>query len=242
MVGIDFYSMRSRVAPAVLTASPAIALGIAGLPLLDGANKFWSLIAFAFTTFAALVARKAGNRVQGSLYEAWGGMPTTSRLRFRDNGSSAEVSRRHADVERVLGGGLRLPTQADEQADPAAADHEYAAAMKRVLGKARKHAVRPLLSVENRNFGYSRNLLGLKPLGVTTAVGTLVGSLLVAVGFVVAGEVTDGLPLAFPILVSVVALVLWPQVDASFVRPSAEAYADQVVEILDDLPSTEARE
>jgi len=234
------YSMRARVAPAVLTASPAIALGVAGLPVLDGANKLWSLIAFAFTTFAALVARKAGNRVQDSLYDAWGGMPTTSRLRFSDNGSPTEISRRHADVERVLGGGLRLPTQSEEQADPDSADHEYAAAVKRVIGKARKHAVRPLLPVENRNYGYSRNLLGLKPLGVTTAVGTLVGSLAIAVAVTVARDVTDALPLAFPIVVAAVALALWPQVDSSFVRPSADAYADRVVEILDDLPSAQA--
>lgn len=237
MVGIDVYSMRARVAPAVLTASPAIALGIAGLPLLDGVTKLWSLIAFAFTTFAALVARKAGNRVQDSLFEAWGGVPTTSRLRFRDNGSSAEISRRHADVERVLGGGLRLPTQAEELADPASADHEYAAAMKRIIGDARKHAVRPLLPIENRNYGYSRNLLGLKPLGVATACGVLVGSVAAAVVLSVARDVADALPLVVPIVVSAIALVLWRQVDASFVRPSADAYADRVVEILDDLPT-----
>ena len=240
MLGIDAYSMRARVAPAVLAASPAISLGIAGLPLLVGTNKLWSVIAFAFTTFAALAARKAGNRVQDSLYEAWGGMPTTSRLRFRDNGSAAEILRRHAYVERVLGGGLRLPTQVDEQADPASADHEYAAAMKRVIGKVRKHAVQPLLPVENRNYGYSRNLLGLKPLGVATALATLVISFAVAVAVSAPRDASDALPLAVPIVVSAVALILWRQVDASFVRPSADAYADRVIDVLDDLPTPHA--
>lgn len=236
MLGFDVYSVRARIAPAVLTAAPVIALGIAALPLLPGVQKLWSLIAVGLSSYAALVARAAGNRIQPSLYQAWGGAPTTSRLRFRDNGSRAEVQRRHADVERVLGLGAPLPNADDEGADPDVADREYDAAIKRLLGAVREHESHRLLQIENRNYGFSRNLLGLKPLGLKIAWLTIGLCLAAAVAISIAGRLRDALPLVFPATVALMALGLWRQVDMDFPRSSADAYADRLIEALDDLP------
>lgn len=239
MLGFDVYSVRARIAPAVLTAAPVIALGITALPLLPGAQKLWSLVAVGLTSYAALTARAAGNRIQPSLYQAWGGTPTTSRLRFRGNGSKAEVKRRHADVERVLGLASPLPNADDEQADADAADREYDAAIKRLFGTVRKHETHRLLQIENRNYGFSRNLLGLKPLGLKIAWLTIGLCVVAAVAIAIMGHPRDGLPLAFPAAVALVALGLWRQVDMDFPRPSADAYADRLIEALDDLPSAQ---
>lgn len=240
MLGFDVYSVRARIEPAVLTAAPVIALGITALPLLPGAQKLWSLVAVGLTSYAALVARAAGNQIQPSLYQAWGGTPTTSRLRFRDNGSRAEVERRHADVERVLGPGAPLPNADDEEADPDAADREYDAAIKRLLGVVRKHETHRLLQIENRNYGFSRNLLGLKPLGLNMAWLTIGLCVAAVVAIAIAGRLREALPLVFPAAVALVALGLWRQVDVDFPRSSADAYADRLIEALDDLPSVQS--
>src|SRR5688572_31960114 len=78
--GFGVYTLRARIAPALLAAAPVLALGIFFLPLLPGFSKLYSIVAVAMTTYIALLARRAGHRAQLSLFASWGGAPTTSRL------------------------------------------------------------------------------------------------------------------------------------------------------------------
>lgn len=234
MFGLDIYSIRARLAPATLVAAPALALGIAGLPMLPGAQKLWGLVAIGLVTFASLIARRAGSRVEPELFEAWGGKPTTARLRYRGAGSAQEVRRRHEQIATVLGG-WPLPREADEAANPGEADAEYDAAMKRVIARLRSDPSLRLLNVENRNYGFARNLYGLKQLGQGLALLVLVISTLISITLVAERGWTSIIPLLLPIAVSLVALILWRQVDSDFVQPSATAYADRVVDGIDHL-------
>jgi hypothetical protein len=236
-LGFDVYTVRARVAPALLTAAPALALGVAVLPLLPGAHKLWSLLAVGLSTYAASTARKAGNRVQPELFRLWGGTPTTKRLRYRDNASSSEVSRRHKDVERVLGGGLRLPMEKDERSDPEAADAEYSAAARRIIHRVRNDPAQRLLNIENRNYGFARNLYGLKPIGLWCAGGAFSVSAVLGTAMGFSRSWSAASFLLLPALASVVAVVLWRQVDADFVRPQADAYADRFIEAVEQLAS-----
>ena len=237
VAGIDTYTWLARIAPAVLTSLPLLSLAALALPLLRDADKIWSLSAVAVTTFAALIARRAGNKVQPTLIAAWGGWPTTDRLRYSSSASSSEVLRRHDQLRRVLGRDLVLPTALEEQRDPAAADRVYGDAMQRVIGLVRGNLQFPLVAIENRNFGYARNLLGLKRLGQVSALAALA----VAIGAIIWGRLVDSTAnfsgLVLPALVGVAALAMWRLVDADFVRPSAEAYANRIIEALDTMPS-----
>lgn len=239
LAGLDIYTMRARWAPALLACLPLLALALVALPYLTGADKMWSLVSLAVTTFAALTARKAGNRVQPELYAEWGGAPTTMRMRFASGTSAQEIRRRHKLVERILGDGLLMPTQSEEADDPLGADVEYEAVMRRIVARVRNLRGHGLAIAENRNYGFARNLLGLKRLGQASAVLSALLSVGAAAVLVLAQGVAEGLvnalPLALPFLVAGVALMLWPQVDADFVKPSADAYADRVVDALDQL-------
>ena len=234
MLGLDIYSVRARLAPAALTAAPALALGIAGLPLLPGAQKLWTLVNVGLVTLASLIARRAGNRVEPGLVEAWGGKPTTARLRYRGAGSTQEVERRHEQVATALGG-WPLPNASDEAANPGGADAEYDAAIKRVIARLRNQPSFRLLNVENRNYGFARNLYGLRGLGQGLALIVLVISVLISSAVVTEQTWTSAIPLLLPIAVSLIALVFWRQVDSDFVLPSATAYADRVIDGIDDL-------
>jgi hypothetical protein len=231
----DGYTVTARIAPALLATAPAICLGLAALPLMPGVSKLWSLLGAAVTTFAALAARRAGNRVQPQLWERWGGAPTVRRLRYRDNSAASEITRRHREVERVLGGGLVLPSEADESSNPASADAEYGAAMRRLIDRVRGSPDFALLNTENHNYGFARNLYGLKRFGLICCAVILV----VSVGMgVVLGQTqswSNAAPLLAPALITIIAGILWRQVDPDFVRPSADAYADRLIETLDKL-------
>lgn len=235
MFGLDAYTVRARIAPAVLTAAPGLAFGVASLPLLPGAQKLWSLLGLGLTTYAALIARDAGNAVQPRLYRDWGGVPTTERLRFASETSRAEVERRHRDVERALGDSLRLPTVEAELADPLEADREYQAAMGRVIAKIRAAGGFRLVALENRNYGFARNLFGLKQLGRWIAIATLLVSALVGAGAWNQLGYADARPLMLPLGVSILALFLWQRVTPAFVRPNADAYANRVIEAAAEL-------
>ena len=235
--GLDLYSLRTRVAPALLASAPALALGISCLALLPDGQKLWSLLALGLTSYAALATRRAGLRAQALLFARWGGTPTTSRLRYRENPNAGEIGRRHREVERTLGGGLRLPDQFQEQADPLAADVEYDAAMRRIVSKVRHHPDARLVMLENRNYGYARNLFGLKRYAVSCAVAVFVVCLASSALLGGLADWRDAVPLTLPIVVSIVALPTWVGLDADFVKPSADAYADRVVDMLDELPT-----
>ncbi|MEO9322229.1 hypothetical protein ABFT23_01980 [Nocardioides sp. C4-1] len=237
---MDRYTLTARVAPAAMAAAPVLTLGLVMLPGLPGLSKLWSILSLGVTTYAAMAARRAGNRVQPRLRAKWGGMPTTVRLRYRGGTPEQEVTRRHREVERVIGARLTLPTLPEEVADPAAADAMYEAAMKRVLPKFRGSAGNRLLNAENRNYGFARNLLGLKPIGyLCSALAALVSAVIGAIVWTEDGR-ADALLWTPPIIVAVVAAVLWTQVDDDFVRPSADAYADRVLDAIAALPDPSA--
>lgn len=234
--GIDMYVIVARIAPAILASLPMVALGAAALTFLADVERLWSLAAVAVTTFAGLTSRKAGNRVQPELLAKWGGWPTTARLRWASANSPQEIARRHTAVIRVLGAGWQMPSREEEAECPTAADRVYEDAMQQIVGKVRHELPQSLVNAENRNYGFARNLLGLKTFGRWCACSAL--GLALVLGAIVAR--VDGAAsaswLVMPIVVSICGLVLWPQVDADFVRPSADAYADHIIEVLDRLP------
>lgn len=229
-LNIDQYTWKARVAPGALTVSPVLAIGIALLPVLPSAQKLWSLIAFAALPFAALSARHFGNKVQAALWTAWGGAPAQARLRYAGAASTAEIDRRHRDVERALDETLALPSRVQEADDPAAADAEYDAAVRRLINRARNVKGVDLLTVENGNYGFARNLHGLRPLGQVIAMSSLVVSVGAAVGLSIAEGATHALAFIVPIVVSVASIIGWRIVTPDWVRPSAMAYADRLME------------
>lgn len=172
----------------------------------------------------------------GSLYEQWAGTPTTVRLRYNGTTSAAEIDRRHREVERVLGDGTSLPDRASELADPVEADREYEATMARVIAKIRNSDGHPLVVIESSNYGYARNLYGLKRLGLVIAAGTFAFSIGMGAAVSWQAEAAEARPLVLPVIASLIALLLWPRVTPTFVRPNADAYADRVIEAAANLP------
>jgi hypothetical protein len=237
VAGVDVYAFRARVLPAILAAAPLLAIGVVALPFLEGAQKLWSVTSLAVPAFATLLSRRAGNRVQDDLYRRWGGAPTTQRLRFSSSASPEEIHRRHQRIRAILGDDLTLPDEASEEADSYGSDRRYADAVRRLRPKVRNNPSLELLNLENRNYGFARNLLGLKPLGLACAwLGLAGATVMAAVATWVLQDPPAALVALLPAAVSALALAGWRMVDADYVRPCADAYANAFVEALDMLP------
>jgi hypothetical protein len=82
-------------------------------------------------------------------------------LRHRDHRIAPTTKQRyHAQLMTVLG--TPMPSEADETNDPAAADHVYLSACDLLRARSRGAGYEALFE-ENIDYGFRRNLLGLKP-------------------------------------------------------------------------------
>jgi hypothetical protein len=235
--GFDAYSFPARVLPVLVAFLPPLVM--LGGGVVSGARG--GIVSGAILTvlggIAAQLGRDRGKRLQPGLWQRWGGSPTLRRLRFGGAADVGVVERLHARVERVLGDAL--PTSDEEASAPGAADIRYEEATRRLISMTRDRRRFRLLFAENVNYGTRRNLLGLRPIGIVIAGTTLViAGLLTAVA---AGTLADRAARYAPAgVVSIAELILWfAVVTSDWVRIPAEAYADRLMESVDQLTPAE---
>src|SRR5262249_34016597 len=118
------------------------------------------------------LGRHSGQRKELRLFELWGGTPTTERLRHNGAKNPTVLDRTHKKLKTLMR--TTLPTVAEESADPAAADEVYEACIRFLRDETRDRGKFNLVFEENCNYGFCRNLWGLKPLGITVSVLGLV--------------------------------------------------------------------
>jgi hypothetical protein len=244
----DSYNRQARLYPALLVLLPPLLLLLAWFPALENIGHLLITIAVACGLLFLLAdfARTRGKKLEPILLKEWGGWPTTIWLRHSDSHLSAEVTRRyHAFLSRQPAIGV-LPTQEDERLDPRRSDERYAASVVWLKEQCRGNAF-PLVEKENATYGFRRNLLGLKSIGLVVCVATLLVPLfivLVKSGFEVlrAPKILIGAYLTLPALVlgslafSVVALVGWLLlVNRHWVREAGYQYARALLANCDSL-------
>jgi hypothetical protein len=162
----DPYSRQARLFPGLLTLFPIILTAIAWFPRLITSSWGATLVTLATSCGLlyglSVLSRSRGKKVEKRLLEAWGGWPTTIWLRHRDGNLPAPVrARYHAFFARSVP--LFVPP--------------YASAVKWLQERCRGKAF-PLVEKENAEYGFRRNLRGLKPIGLTACFAALLISIL----------------------------------------------------------------
>lgn len=234
---LDSYSRRARLAPVIVAMLPALALMAGGVFALEAEARVTALLLGTAGLVACALVRDAGHRAQSSLWREWGGSSTLRRMRFSDSDRPQRVARLHARLELVLG--VELPTAEEEAADPEAADDRYDDTISDLRQLTRTGDDYKVLAAENADYGFRRNLYGIRPVGLAVAgVCSLVAVFLIlmSTGTVEQRVVRWG-PAA---LVGIVWLGLFGRVVTSaWVRLAGERYADRLLEAARSLvPST----
>ena len=238
------YERKARLYPAAITLIPVFALVIGhyGHTFKLETSVIGLLSSFGVFYLAASIARESGKRLENTLFNEWGGKPTTQIQRHRDNTiDSVTKARYHSFLAEHMG--IKFPSLAEEKADPVAADEIYQSATKWLLDRTRDQKTFELLFQENVAFGFRRNCLGLKPFAIAVAVLTFLGQLILT-GVLDALEginttVFHGLPLQekASLLVSLFMLIVWVFFfTKKTVRTAAFAYADLLLRACDTLP------
>jgi hypothetical protein len=159
----DYYTVRARLFPAILAVAPALALAAFEVSW-DGLNlsQLIATVAIAVVLYAfADIARRRGKSIEPALVEKQGGLPSTTMLRHRDGTFSPQEKARYLGfiAEQLK---EQVPSAADEERDPAAADAFYARAAGWLRSKTRDRKRFNILFEENVTYGFRRNLLGMK--------------------------------------------------------------------------------
>jgi hypothetical protein len=222
---LDAYERRARLQPALIAGCPlAVAVMAAGI-----ATNATVGVALTLATQIGLIvvlaefARRLGKRLEPGLVASWGGPPTTAAMRHNGSTDPHRRALLRRAVERLVPG-VVLPTAEDERASPADADARYGAATEAVRSIVRADPAGTILAAENANYGFHRNLLGLKPLGLAVAAITALVALTVAA---VAASFGTTLPALAVTAVAALVLMFWTfYVRPERVRWAAERYAD----------------
>lgn len=225
----DTYSLRARVLPALLTALPALVVVLILYP--DVYGGYGAAIVSLSVTCGVLflfsnVIRSRGRRLEKKLIQDWGGLATTRFLRHRDETLDRHTTERYHQFLSSRLPTLRFPTDESERANEAVADECYKSATKWLLEFTRDQSQYPLVFKENVAYGFRRNLLGARPIGITICLlsGALATFQARRVGITQIEEITA------PFLVIAIALTLciatWCLVVTSeFVADASIAYA-----------------
>lgn len=167
----DPYQRKARLYPAILTALPILISTY--LIWGDRLNPIFSFIPLILSGggifFLSLISRIMGKRLEKSLYKSWGGKPSTQLLRYSNSEIDRVTKERYHSI-LSKGIGRKFPSRAEEEKNPHLSDEIYEAGVNWLLEQTRDHSQYALLYDENISYGFFRNMHGMRPWGIFSAL------------------------------------------------------------------------
>jgi hypothetical protein len=172
----DPYDRQARLYPALLCLLPLLAL--VALLYAPNVSALTGVVTHAVSCGGLFlmtnICREMGKRLEDRLFREWGGKPTTQLLRHRDGVIDSVTKRRyHAFLAAKINTAFSDAEQ--EKSDPARADEAYQSGARWLLDHTRPDCRKKfdLLFRDNVTYGFRRNALGARPLGIVIAIACL---------------------------------------------------------------------
>jgi hypothetical protein len=231
-IKFDSYTWRARIVPAFLVFLPLAIAAFLWIPGIELVGRLAGVVLgpLGIAMLMAQVGRDLGYKKQPRLWNQWGGAPTTQLLRHRNLITNPVLREQYHRKLKELQSDLEIPTPEEEAQDPQRADHIYEAGIRHLIIRTRDQKQFPLVFPENVNYGFRRNLWGLKIFGTLFALAGLAACGLnlwlnwkQAQGIATEAAVSG----AFNLLL-LLFWVFW--VTPNWVRIAADAYAARLLE------------
>lgn len=163
-------------------------------------------------------------------------MPSIAVFRHTDNQLDKITKAKYHEQLTHLVTGTTAPTIEQEKADPSSADENYAAWSSYLRTNTRREGKKfPLVLKELINYGYRRNVYGMRPIGILVSLISLV-TCAIRLYFVYRSTSQYDEALILAGAFSLVFSVLWIfQFTANWVRIPAVEYAKRLAESVDIL-------
>lgn len=237
----DNYTVKARLAPVFFTVLP-IGMGLGAWISFDKIPLgllTTAVSSFALLTFLSQVGRDRGKAMQEQLFKDWGGMPSVVMLSYSHSAfPPGSLNRYHQRLTQLIPGISCPVSKESEQQSQGKAIEAYTSASDWLRSATRDREKFKLIHVENTNYGYRRNLLGLKPHGLTMAVIGLLSTTLRSVSPLLDSgfpKENSGLAIVYS-LACLAFLLMWIfVVRPEWVRSTANEYAKQLIESIDRL-------
>ena len=235
---LDTYTRRARLSSALVVVLPLTLSTLIFFPneltLLGVIVSL--LVCCGGTALLAQVGRDMGKGKEENLFTSWdGGKPTTRILRYSTAPNLMVLAQRHQKLQELLPN-LPIPTEADEAANPKKANEAYEACVAFLRGKTRDKEKFSLVFEENCNYGFRRNLWGMKPIGIAMSVlGVLLAGGVIVANFLFLKSSIPPLAIMCGI-VNLLLLILWVFLfTPTWVKIAADAYAERLLEFCENL-------
>ncbi|MBC6972694.1 hypothetical protein H9I32_09910 [Bacillus sp. Xin] len=219
------YELKARVFPAFLVLLPIAITVLIWYPELISMSGSFYLILFivAILFFLAKICRERGKKVQTKLLKEWGNFPSTRMLRHSDNSIDPVTKKRYHIYLQNNVPGIEMPTAEQELEKPDYYEYQYNSAIKWLIENTRDN---DHLLQDNINYGFSRNLLGIKFLGIICCVIAILINIFAAYQSHSLNLLAIPLKIWLSILMNCLFLLLWIfYVNKDYVKSSSEAYA-----------------
>jgi hypothetical protein len=169
-IGFDRYDRNARLKPALLALLPLLLLTAVWLKdVWASATALLGLVIFCgLILFLSRIARQRGRVVQGNIERDLGGLPTTIALRRRDTTIDRQTKERY--YRFLSSRGHHVPTADEEELNGTAADLGYRACITWLLEQTRDKSRFRMIADENIDYGFRRNLFGLKNVAIAIAL------------------------------------------------------------------------
>jgi len=165
-LGLDQYQRTAHLQPAMIVVAPISVIAFLWAPKASAlVGTFVSGVAtLGLLNLLMQFGRSKGRKVQRLMISETGALPSALALRHADPHVPAGLKKRyHLALAKH---GFPMPSEHEESADPAGALEAYKAASAWLPDQTRDQKKFELLHAENRGYGFRRNLLGLKPIGI----------------------------------------------------------------------------
>jgi len=163
----DPYDRNARLYPAILTLIPLVAMlgALYGTTATALSKVFATVFSFGGPFLMMNISREMGKRLELKMYAIWGGKPTTLLLRHSDKRIDRITKHRyHKFLSSTVK--VRFPDSSQENSKPDLADEVYQSATKWLLDNTRDKKKFKLVFDELITYGFRRNALGMKSIGL----------------------------------------------------------------------------
>lgn len=231
---INKYELNARIYPVIIVVLPILILGI--YFSIDSQNIYNAIGGIGLITLLLFIfgqlGRDSGKKAEKKLWNEWGGAPSTQILRIRntvlDKFTTQEI---HKNLHMKTSIGFSYMKDLEESSSHQA-DEVYLAWANYLRGSTRDTSKYKLLFQENINYGFRRNLWGIKSVGILIVIGSI---LIITIHSYFKDQLFEASNylLWTSLIILIILFIFWVLiVNKKWIKIVAFAYAERLIEAL----------
>ena len=193
---------------------------------------------FGVAAVLVAAARDRGVVLQERLWADWRGPPTATLMLSTSPSPSPHLARHRAHARRLLPS-LEQLTDERDHVDPVGSSETIERFVAHLRERTRDGAKFPIVSDANADYGFRRNVLGLRPVGLAVSAAAIAISAIALGGVAVGAVDRDVRLLGAAVVASASAVVWWWRLSPRWVRVQADRYAKALLDAAEVLDPTD---